>query len=179
MAIKRLAAYSRQGLEQFRNEIRFIAKLQHLNLVKLIGCCMQQNEKILVYEYMPYRSLDDIFKGMFSCWTKKGNSCSPSSNLFNKKIIAIHKLHWTILADVAKWASLTWPIRQNIIDGIAQGLLYIHNFSQPETCIVHRDLKASNILLDRQMNPKISDFGIAMFSSSATESQDTVPMGTL
>ncbi|KAF8671013.1 hypothetical protein HU200_050292 [Digitaria exilis] len=143
VAIKRLAAYSRQGLEQFRNEIRFIAKLQHLNLVKLVGCCMQQNEKILVYEYMHNGSLDDIFK------------------------------------DVTKWASITWPIRQNIIDGVAQGLLYIHNFLQPEICIIHRDLKPSNILLDHQMNPKISDFGIAMFSSSATESQGTVPMGTL
>ncbi|CAO2183621.1 unnamed protein product [Urochloa humidicola] len=142
VAIKRLAAYSSQGLEQFRNEIKFIAKLQHLNLVKLIGCCMQQNEKILVYEYMHNGSLDDIFK------------------------------------DVTKWASMTWPIRQNIIDGIAQGLLYIHNLLQPEICIVHRDLKASNILLDHQMNPKISDFGIAMFSSIATESQDIVPMGT-
>jgi serine/threonine protein kinase len=73
---------------------------------------------------------------------------------------------------------MTWPIRENIIDGIAQGLLYIHNLLQPEMCIVHRDLKASNILLDHQMNPKISDFGIAMFSSSATEPHDTVPMGT-
>ncbi|KAL6597760.1 hypothetical protein ACP70R_046565 [Stipagrostis hirtigluma subsp. patula] len=142
-AIKRLAAYSRQGLAEFRNEIRLIAKLQHLNLVKLIGCCMQHNEKILVYEYMPNKSLDDIF------------------------------------SDVAKWASLTWSIRQNIIDGIAQGLLYIHNYSQPETCIVHRDLKASNILLDSQMNPKISDFGIArIFSSSVTVSRTTKLMGT-
>ncbi|TVU34177.1 hypothetical protein EJB05_16007, partial [Eragrostis curvula] len=143
VAIKRLASYSRQGESEFRNEIRLIANLQHSNLVRLIGCCMQHKEKILVYEYMPNRSLDDVF------------------------------------SDVTRWASLTWAMRQNIVAGIAQGLLYLHNYSQPEKCIVHRDLKASNILLDSQMNPKISDFGIArMFNSSVAEAHTTRLMGT-
>jgi serine/threonine protein kinase len=74
----------------------------------------------------------------------------------------------TKLADVAKWASLTWSKRHNVISGVAQGLLYIHNYSQYERCIVHRDL-----------NPKISDFGIArMFSSSVTELHTTILIGT-
>ncbi|CAN6183631.1 unnamed protein product [Urochloa humidicola] len=142
VAVKRLASCSVQGLLEFKNEIQLIAKLQHKNLVKLLGCCIQgDQEKMLVYEYMQNRSLD-IF-----------------------------------IFDINKGVQLNWSMRLHIIDGVAQGLLYLHKHSR--LCVVHRDLKASNILLDSDMTPKISDFGMArIFSSNMTESNTTRIVGT-
>jgi len=142
VAVKRLAACSVQGLLEFKNEIQLIAKLQHKNLVKLLGCCIQgDQEKMLVYEYMQNKSLD-IF-----------------------------------IFDINRGGQLNWSMRLHIVDGVAQGLLYLHKHSR--FCVVHRDLKASNILLDSDMTPKISDFGIArIFSSNMMESNTTRIVGT-
>ncbi|KAJ9550173.1 hypothetical protein OSB04_014218 [Centaurea solstitialis] len=134
IAVKRLSIHSGQGLEEFKNEVTLIAKLQHRNLVRLLGYCMKGREKMLIYEYMPNKSLDAFIFG---------NPLHPKSN---------HN-------DETQSVLIDWKKRFEIILGICRGLIYLHQDSRLR--IIHRDLKTSNILLDEDLNPKISDFGLA------------------
>ncbi|TYI12915.1 hypothetical protein ES332_A08G022000v1 [Gossypium tomentosum] len=140
VAVKRLSHdKSQQGESEFLAEVRLITSIQHKNLVRLLGCCSDGSQRLLVYEFMKNGSLDHIIYGKKVC--------------------------------------LNWETRFQIILGVARGLQYLHEDSHLR--IVHRDIKASNILLDDKFHPRIGDFGLARFFPEDEAYLSTTFAGTL
>ncbi|KAL8255588.1 hypothetical protein R6Q59_030655 [Mikania micrantha] len=140
VAVKQLSVASHHGRSQFITEISTISAVQHWNLVKLHGSCIEGSKRLLVYEYLENKSLDQA--------------------LFGKTNV-----------------HLDWSTRFNICLGTARGLAYLHEESRPR--IVHRDVKASNILLDGELCPKLSDFGLAKLYDDKRTHMSTRVAGTI
>ncbi|KAL3499798.1 hypothetical protein ACH5RR_038891 [Cinchona calisaya] len=144
VAIKKLNIYGLQGHKEWVAEVQFLGVVEHPNLVKLLGYCAVDGERriqrILVYEYLPNKSLED--------------------HLFNRNVPAI-----------------PWRTRLNIILGAAQGMAYLHEGLEVQ--VIYRDFKSSNVLLDKDFNPKLSDFGLAREGPAGDRSHvSTAPVGT-
>ncbi|XP_073109072.1 probable LRR receptor-like serine/threonine-protein kinase At1g53440 isoform X1 [Elaeis guineensis] len=142
IAVKQLSSKSKQGNREFLNEIAVISAVQHPNLVKLYGCCIEGNQLLLIYEYMENNSLARALFGPEEYQLK-----------------------------------LNWKTRRKICLEVARGLTYLHEESRLK--IVHRDIKATNILLDKDLNAKISDFGLARLDEEENTHISTRIAGTL
>ncbi|KAJ8768925.1 hypothetical protein K2173_023920 [Erythroxylum novogranatense] len=121
IAVKKIVSESTDFTAE--EEVRTISRLRHRNLVQLIGWCRERQELLIVYEFMPNKSLDFL--------------------LFSKR------------------CTLTWETRNGIALGVATALHYLQELC--DQCVLHRDVKSSNVLLDSNFNAKLGDFGLARF----------------
>lgn len=141
VAVKLLTRDNQNGDREFIAEVEMLSRLHHRNLVKLIGICIEERTRCLVYEVVPNGSVESHLHG----------------------------------ADKSK-APLDWDARLKIALGAARGLAYLHEDSNPR--VIHRDFKASNVLLEDDFTPKVSDFGLAREATEGSHHISTRVMGT-
>ncbi|CAM6012778.1 unnamed protein product [Sphagnum balticum] len=144
VAVKKIAEDSQQGGREFFAEVSIISRVRHRNLVQLQGWCCERSHLMLVYDYMPNKSLDKI--------------------LYH-------------VPETSNTIELTWDLRYNILIGVSSALTYLHE--DWEQCVVHRDVKASNVMLDEELNPRLGDFGLARLIARTKNAQTTIVAGTL
>lgn len=139
VAVKQLKDGGGQGEREFQAEVEIISRVHHRHLVSLVGYCIHGDQRLLVYEYVPNKTLELHLHG--------GNR-----------------------------PALDWQHRWRIALGSAKGLAYLHEDCDPK--IIHRDIKAANILLDYNFEPKVSDFGLAKIQPADDTHVSTRVMGT-
>ncbi|CAK9221131.1 unnamed protein product [Sphagnum troendelagicum] len=152
VAVKQIAQDSHQDEREFLAEVSIISRIRHRNLVQLQGWCHEKGSLLLVYDYMPNGSLDKLLEG------RGGGAVAKD-------------------APATSGGLLPWDVRQKILKGVAAALAYLHDDCQQ--CVLHRDVKPSNVLLDAKFNPHLADFGLARLIDHRTENvQTTIIAGT-
>lgn len=152
VAIKKLSPDAFQGFREFRAEMETLTRLRHPNIVKILGYWAAGPERMLVYEF--------IEKGNLDQWLHDPTNFSSSG-----------------YDDVSMArAPLPWDLRLKIIRGVANGLFYLHGLDKP---IIHRDIKASNVLLDSDFEAHIADFGLARRIDTSNSHVSTQFAGTM
>uniref|UniRef100_A0A0E0MA41 non-specific serine/threonine protein kinase n=1 Tax=Oryza punctata TaxID=4537 RepID=A0A0E0MA41_ORYPU len=152
VAVKRISSNGKQGMREFVAEVSSLGQMRHRNLVELRGWCKRGQDLLLVYEFMPNGSLDALLFGGAAA----GKSPSPAP---------------------APATPLTWEQRVRILRGVASGLVYLHE--EWEHVVVHRDVKASNVLLGADMGARLGDFGLARLYEHGGDPATTRVVGTL
>ncbi|KAI5654557.1 hypothetical protein M9H77_31744 [Catharanthus roseus] len=153
VALKKLSADAFQGLREFRAEMETLGKIRHPNIVKILGFCAVGSERILIYEFIERGSLDQ--------WLYDTSSPTTGNGDVQDSVIRL---------------PLYWETRIKIIKGVAKGLAYMHNLVTP---IIHRDIKASNVLLDQNFEAHIADFGLARSIEGSHTHVSTQVAGTM
>ncbi|KAL5846147.1 hypothetical protein ACOSQ3_009671 [Xanthoceras sorbifolium] len=147
VAIKKLDKDAFQGFREFRAEMETLGKLRHGNIVKILGYCVSDMDRVLIYEFIEKGSLDQ--------WL---HDTSPESGDLDCRL------------------PLSWETRLKVVRGVANGLAYLHGLDKP---IIHRDIKASNILLDSDFEAHIADFGLARRIDTSHSHVSTQVAGTM
>ena len=145
---------SKHGEDGFIAEATSISQIRHRNLVQLQGWCHEKGQLLLVYDYMPNKSLAQ--------WLFSGSNTHRSLKLE---------------ASCKSLNPLTWDLRYKILAGVAAAVAYLHEDWQQ--CVLHRDIKASNVMLDADFNAHLGDFGLARLIDHQKVEKTTVAAGTL
>lgn len=155
VAIKKLDKDAFQGFREFRAEMETLGKLRHKNIVKILGYCVSDFDRVLIYEF--------IEKGNLDQWLH--DTSTGSDDVDNSR----HSMSICRLP-------LSWETRVKVMTGVANGLAYLHELDKP---IIHRDIKASNVLLDSNFEAHIADFGLARRIDTSHSHVSTQVAGTM
>ncbi|KAK7285102.1 hypothetical protein RJT34_19861 [Clitoria ternatea] len=142
IAVKVLTSNSYQGKREFSNEVTLLSRIHHRNLVQLLGYCRDEENSMLVYEFMHNGTLKEHLYG-----------------------------------PLAHGRSINWIKRLEIAEDAAKGIEYLHTGCVP--VVIHRDLKSSNILLDKLMRAKVSDFGLSKLAVDGVSHVSSIVRGTV